>query len=608
MAEGLARKKRIRAGHKASTTKLLRKLDELRTTSGPVDTSKLLRLKLSLEEKLDTLKTLDGEILELTKEDDLGDEIEQADSYKEGIYDAMIAIEKLCAAARAAETPPAPPTITAPPTGPPLTESSRVKLPKLSLKPFNGDITTWTPFWDSYESAIHKNPTLSEIDKFNYLKSLLDHTAHEAIAGLTLTSANYDEAVSILQKRFGNKQQIISRHMDILLNANPVASPNDLKSLRHLYDQIESHVRGLKSLGVASESYGSLLSSVLLNKLPRELRLIISRKTTDDTWNLDHLMKELEQELQARERATTTSTSPNPNPTGKPSRDQHTAAALLSGASNPHCSYCQQAHSSGTCTVVTEVDAQKQILRSSGRCFICLRKGHISKDCRSRSKCPKCGGRHHFSICLRRERKPEPTTNPSALPNPNPPSPSRLDPEATPFVAPSTTTASMYVDASKTVLLQTARAVVYNPQESQSSLEVRAVLDAGSQKSYVTTRVKDLLQLKPRGQQPMSIITFGSTKRLDQSCEIVQIGMKLRDGSDQYLELFTVPTICEPLTSQPIAFCTQKYGYLSQLDLADGSDGNSAMNIDLLIGADHYWNLTTGKTIRRESGPVAIHT
>ena len=132
---------------------------------------------------------------------------------------------------------------------------------------------------------------MSEIDKFNYLKSLLDRTAHEAIAGLTLTSANYDEAVSILQKRFGNKQQIISRHMDILLNASPVASPNELKGLRHLYDQIESHVRGLKSLGVASESYGSLLSSVLLNKLPRELRLIISRKTTDDTWNLDHLMK-----------------------------------------------------------------------------------------------------------------------------------------------------------------------------------------------------------------------------------------------------------------------------------------------------------------------------
>ena len=105
--------------------------------------------------------------------------------------------------------------------------------------------------------------------------------------------------------------------MDILLNASPVASPNDIKGLCHLHDQVESHVWGLQSLGVAPESYGSLLSSVLLNKLPQELQLIISRKITDDTWSLDHLTKELEQELEARERAATTSGSPNTNPSGR---------------------------------------------------------------------------------------------------------------------------------------------------------------------------------------------------------------------------------------------------------------------------------------------------
>ena len=93
--------------------------------------------------------------------------------------------------------------------------------------------------------------------------------------------------------------------------------------LRENSTQIESHVWGLKSLGVALESYGSLLSSVLLNKLPQELQLIISQKTTDDSWSLDHLMKELEQELEASERAAT-----NPNQPGKQVRDQPTAAAL----------------------------------------------------------------------------------------------------------------------------------------------------------------------------------------------------------------------------------------------------------------------------------------
>ena len=32
------------------------------------------------------------------------------------------------------------------------------------------------------------------------------------------------------------------------------------------------------------------------------------------------------------------------------------------------------------------------------------------------------------------------------------------------------------------------------------------------------------------------------------------------------------------------------------------------MAIDMLIGSDYYWDLTTGETIRGEGGPVAIHT
>ena len=107
----------------------------------------------------------------------------------------------------------------------------------------------------------------------------MERSAREAVSGLTLTSANYCEAISNLKKRFGNKQQTISRHMEILLNVEPVMSQHDLKGLRHL---IESHVCSLKSLGVSPDSYGALLSSILLSKLPHELRLIISRKTGDD--------------------------------------------------------------------------------------------------------------------------------------------------------------------------------------------------------------------------------------------------------------------------------------------------------------------------------------
>ena len=184
-----------------------------------------------MQEKLETLKQLDNEVLELTEDGDLEAEIQSADDYKDGVYAAMVGIDESNARSkRAADTPP----IGAERASvPPVSEHEhRIKLSKLTMRPFEGDITQWTTFWDSYESAIHANAGLTDIDKFNYLRSLLRGTAREAVSGLTLTAANYSEAVAILKRRFGNKQQIISRHMDVLITLPAVANNSDVRALR----------------------------------------------------------------------------------------------------------------------------------------------------------------------------------------------------------------------------------------------------------------------------------------------------------------------------------------------------------------------------------------
>ena len=204
--------------------------------------------------------------------------------------------------------------------------------------------------------------------------------------------------MSILKKRFGNKQQIITNHMDILLSLEPVTSQHNLCGLRHLYNSVESQVRGLKSLGVEPSLYGSLLSSVLLQKLPSELRLIVSREVSESDWNLNELLKQLKREIKAREQGAM-STSQATKRQGRDVPPASTAAALLSPSNTPHCCYCQQSHFSGECRVVTNPDERKQILKGSGRCFICLRRYHVSKDYHSSNRCRRCGGRHHTSIC-----------------------------------------------------------------------------------------------------------------------------------------------------------------------------------------------------------------
>ena len=92
------------------------------------------------------------------------------------------------------------------------------------------------------------NSRLSELDKFNYLEKYLDGQALSVILGLTLSLANYHEAIDLLKNRFGNTQTLISAHMETLLNVNKVKKSDDTIALRKLYNDVETCVRNLKTL------------------------------------------------------------------------------------------------------------------------------------------------------------------------------------------------------------------------------------------------------------------------------------------------------------------------------------------------------------------------
>ena len=142
------------------------------------------------------------------------------------------------------------------------------------VQKFKGDVTQWTTFWDSYKNAVHDNKDISTIDKFNYLKSLLEGSAACCIQGLPITEHNYDNAVELLQERFGKPQFIVAAHMDELIKI-PVASDKP-GSLRFMFDKVNVHIRGLKSLGVASEQYGSFIIPMIMSKLPDDIRLRVA--------------------------------------------------------------------------------------------------------------------------------------------------------------------------------------------------------------------------------------------------------------------------------------------------------------------------------------------
>ena len=157
------------------------------------------------------------------------------------------------------------------------------------------------------------------------------------------------------------------------------------------------------------------------------------------------------------------------------------------------------------------------------------------------------------------------------------------------------------------VFLQTARALLHHPSDPHISLKVRLILDSGSQKSYISERARELLQLETTGRQSLAIATFGSSKGSEKVCPIVSVSVCLRGYPSMPLTLYVMPTICEPLVGQPISVCVKQYPHLMGLELADSVESGSSMPVDVLIGSDYYWQLVTGSICQGFEGPIAVH-
>ena len=82
--------------------------------------------------------------------------------------------------------------------------------------------------------------------------------------------------------------------------------------------------------------------------------------------------------------------------------------------------------------------------------------------------------------------------------------------------------------------------------------------------------------------------TFGSKLGIPQACDVVNVALKTRSGDDVVIPLLSVPTVCEPLSGQPVTLASQRYSYLSKLDLANPSECGVCLDVGILIGADHY--------------------
>lgn len=166
------------------------------------ETERVREMLAVLSAKEDSLSLLDQEIEEFTPLDDVEAETELAEEYKDRIIGMKSRAHRMLRAHETvsnANPPPARLSDASANSAGSHHSNPAVKLPKLMVEKFNGDVSLWQEFWSQYETAIHCNHALCKREKFTYLKTYLTRPAAKAVAGLSLSDDNYDAAVNILQ-------------------------------------------------------------------------------------------------------------------------------------------------------------------------------------------------------------------------------------------------------------------------------------------------------------------------------------------------------------------------------------------------------------------------
>ncbi|XP_015752426.1 PREDICTED: uncharacterized protein LOC107332218 [Acropora digitifera] len=335
-----------------------------------------------------------------------------------------------------------------------------------------------------------------------------------------------------------------------------------------IYENVLARIacRGLQALGVEAQQYGSLLVPVLLSKVPQELRLIISREFDTGNWSLDELLKVFKTEVEARERcnsmAMTPSTTPERKHPHKPPPPTFNTL-LTSKGQRITCTFSRQDHKSVDCVVVTNVGERKDILKKQGRCFICLKRSHIARNCDSKRSCSNCSQRHHPSLCTANET---PASDNSVAGVTQPSTQGSRQPSSA---------VSMYVDSKTSILLQTCIALASNPTSVQPQKKhfVRIILDSGSQKTYITQQLKETLGLKPLARERLCIKTFGSDYDNLKTVDVVNLCLKNVDNDvTMTITAHVVPMICSPLNYQAIQFAKKNHDHLKDIVFYERED------------------------------------
>lgn len=479
------------------------------------------------------------------------------------------------------------------------------KLPQIQITKFDGSYFRWLEFKDTFESLVHNNSRIKPIHKFHYLISYLEGDAARIISNLEVSAANYVEAWKLLSDRYNNKRLLINHHLSSLFNVHPLTGESD-RSLRFLVDHVTKNLRALSSLGQPTDKWDTLIIYMLCTKLDSNtlVKWEEYRNTLDDDVpSLDKFQKFLTDRadvIESLHRNKQNSFQPKPTASFSQqnnkfnnrshSHNVHNKSSFKTSSSFTKafasvdqsrqsyiCVICNENHKIYDCPSFKSKGLKERLVDVANYklCTNCLRQGHPVNQCRM-GPCRECKKKHNSLL-----------------------HPTNAD-DSTNATTSNAASVVQFAENNRNkyqILLSTALVEVMNPS-TKDKLKIRAMLDCGSQSTFITKSLKDKLSLKSNKIGSLKVIGIGNicTNNVLELCN-VQLNSINSDFSAK-LSCLVLEEITGELPKSPINLNIMSLP--KNLLLADPNFHQPAP-IDMLIGADIFWDILG--TEQRYLGP-----
>ncbi|XP_039303397.1 uncharacterized protein LOC120357307 [Solenopsis invicta] len=451
-----------------------------------------------------------------------------------------------------------------------------VRLPKIDLPTFSGSYEDWHPYFDTFNSLIHSNASLRNIQKFHYLKSSLKGDAAETIASIEISDVNYNDAWSRLRERYENERIAVQNHIKSIFEL-PVLRRENGNVLRNILDGLLKHTRALRALGRPTDQWDDILIHIVTSKLD-----FITIKEWENTLQprelptIQEFIEFLTKRCQTLEAVARRTFLGNQNVNLKQNSNVKVIASHAA-VSDVKCAQCKGDHQIYHCQIFKELPIAERLnkVKSLKLCLNCLRSKHMIKDCTA-SHYRICSKKH--STLLHEDRGP-------ARENRNEAGNKETKTESDSNKPSSSVCASSHSRKCKgESLLSTAIIKVKN--NGGNYIEGRALLDSGSQSNFITREFFKRLNLKSTDDK---VKINGVNEGVSSATKSVNIKIASRFGTfGTELECIILKQITPML---PTSECdTIKLSIPENIRLADPSFHVTGQ-IDILIGTDIFWDL-----------------